>query len=85
MLGGVKWRSSAGDSTVTDRRPIQTLTPVFQNGIKNPVMDVLMLSRIQFGATIAFHYIYPHDNSGKGEEAYHGCGGKKSAKQGMTR
>ena len=22
-------------------------------------MDVLMLSRIQFGATIAFHYIYP--------------------------
>jgi cytochrome bd ubiquinol oxidase subunit I len=66
MLGGVKWRSSAGDSAVTDRRPIQTLTPVFQNGIKNPVMDVLMLSRIQFGATIAFHYIYPPLSIGLG-------------------
>ena len=29
-------------------------------------MDVLMLSRIQFGATIAFHYIYPPLSIGLG-------------------
>jgi len=51
--------SGAADSAVIERVPIRTLTPAFQNVIKNPVMDVLMLSRIQFGATIAFHYIYP--------------------------
>ena len=31
-----------------------------------PVMDVLTLSRIQFGATIAFHYIYPPLSIGLG-------------------
>ena len=49
-----------------DRIPIRTLTPALQNVIKNPVMDVLMLSRIQFGATIAFHYIYPPLSIGLG-------------------
>ena len=29
-------------------------------------MDVLTLSRIQFGATIAFHYIYPPLSIGLG-------------------
>jgi cytochrome bd ubiquinol oxidase subunit I len=31
-----------------------------------PVMDVLTLSRIQFGATIAFHYLYPPLSIGLG-------------------
>ena len=29
-------------------------------------MDVLTLSRIQFGATVAFHYIYPPLSIGLG-------------------
>ena len=46
--------------------PIRALTPAFQNVIKGTAMDVLMLSRIQFGATIAFHYIYPPLSIGLG-------------------
>jgi cytochrome d ubiquinol oxidase subunit I len=42
------------------------LTPAVETIINFPAMDVLMLSRIQFGATVAFHYIYPPMSIGLG-------------------